>query len=233
MSITGLYLYDYRYNLQLDINKLVADISKDIFIDKLCEPTLNKHDLKEASHVIGHFSSNALLENGDEENQFEYLYSNEKLSIESNFQIVLCITTQKPGFPLTSNYEPRRIESKGCVRYIFYVNETDNLTKDEVIKAFYKMDQHEAQLLYERKYDRVSPYIISLFKLVFEVLSALSILCQAFLITDFSIQVKESKNHVFLTTFEKQHPVVQEALRLIKWSERLDSTKFSVELSYY
>ncbi len=170
MSMVGLYLHDYRYSRPVDN---IAGIQIDIFINQLDNSFLVTQQMSEASHIIGHFKTE----------EFNILLDGENSApTRSTFQVIFCLTTEGLGF---ARDDHKKIDcTNGTTRYIFYVNQVDNIRRDEVLKAFYSMNEEQAQALLDCDYIRVPQAILSLFNLKIESLSALSILCQGYLATN-------------------------------------------------
>lgn len=180
MSIVGLYLHDYRYSSPIDN---VAGVQIDIFINQLDDSSQLKQIMSEASHIIGHFRGEGFNMLLDEQ---------ESPPTMSSFQVVFCLTTDGAGF---GRDDHKKVNcTNGTTRYIFYVNHVDDIRRDEVLKAFYSMNEKQAQALLDCDYVRVPQAILSLFNLKIEALSAISILCQGYLATNSKSENDTVKN---------------------------------------
>jgi hypothetical protein len=167
MAITGLCLQDH-----LSSNE-IASIDKQIFINELTDKELSSSSINNASHVIGHFTKGQLTLCRQGEDSYDW---------ENNVQIIFCMTTKPPGYSRENKHE--RIEKDGKIRYLFFVCAVNNFKNPDVIQAFYKMDQSDAENLYQGNYDRIPQSILSLFGLEYIVLPMISLLCQTYLIVN-------------------------------------------------
>jgi len=194
MSIVGLYLYDHRYSRPIDN---IAGIQIDIFINQLNNSFLLTQQTSEASHIIGHFKTE----------EFNILLDGENSApTRSSFQVIFCLTTEGLGF---ARDDHKKIDcTNGTTRYIFYVNQVDNMSRDEVLKAFYSMNKEQTQALLDCDYIRVPQAILSLFNLKIESLSALSLLCQGYLAT----------NSKLADDIDSDNDPVNEALTKMGWN---------------
>lgn len=192
-NFTGLYLCDYRYeNVSSDSSRIsiprIADIPMEDLTRNL-EPYYISNKIENASHVIGHFGIINFIDSEEKVDQFKSLLQGDSFPNCSNFQIILSVTRD-----YQSVYKSYKIEKDGKTRYIFIVNNKKFLYQEDVRKAFFEMDKHQAEELYNESLENISSKVLSLFVFPPKLLNTISVLCQGYLITNASFLSERELN---------------------------------------
>lgn len=159
---------------------------------------------EEASYVIGHFLSSKLKQ----------LLSESYVTAGPDGQIVLCVTTERPGFGIGSfKVCDKKVEAGGKIRYILFARYVNALEESEVARAFYRSDASQAESIVNGEYHKLPTELQRLFcTRRFEYLSALAILCQGYLAV-----------HAEKEGDEWGPPEIKDAIKQMGWPAFVDS----------
>lgn len=152
-----------------DARKIIAGIEIERLLENVPEHSFIVWDINQASHALVHCSGDRLKE-----------LENESLASVQHQQVILCITTQRPGYPLTNSNRLVEKEDKG--RVILYARRVDALTDGEVTRAFFSMPYSQARAAARGRFNGLNQSLRLLLQgRTVKLLTSLKILCYGYL----------------------------------------------------
>jgi len=164
-----LYLYDHRKrNKNLIGNWNSQDIIESLPNDILC--SFDREDFSSATYVIGHFNYE----------EIGSLEAEKKMDTAPEVQIILCLTTQKSGFPKRI-YKHKKVAQGHKRRFLLYSRNAEPLENKKIAFVFSRLTSLEAEAIVDGKTKRIPQELFKLLGVDFESLNSLFILSQGYI----------------------------------------------------
>ncbi len=193
MSLS-LYLYDHQFTVPKDANeklestavekyrkflsglkgdpRTIASIEIEKFLKNLPADSVIVTDINKASHALVHCKDELLGR-----------LETETLERIEQRQVILCITTQRPGYPPTKSnkvLEDEKEKNKG--RVILYARRVDALSDDEVTREFFVMPYSQARAAARGRFNDLNQGLRRLLQgRTVKLLTSLMVLCYGYL----------------------------------------------------